>query len=118
MGRWAQARHRGRGGPTSSGFLLPPPVVGDDGAMYQDGLTLRMVTYGEFTQDAPAVNLGYRLGHSGAYDEATVVGTATDVLVFSPVVVGQEWDWRMRFCDGSGNPLSDWGDVQTLTVLP
>jgi hypothetical protein len=113
MGRWAQAQRRGTA--QNAVTALPPFTsdfdISDDSA---GGGFIDIV----MTGDPGSFNFWQAEGYADAFPEEFQTGEPAAVDEHAIVtgivgaVAGQPFSVRARFCDDSGNPLSQWSAYQ------
>ncbi len=117
MGKWAQYRYRGRGATAAA--LIDPPIHPDQVNTGQIGTEqVDLFTYGPFPDGASTVQVQYRTHGSSTWIDGADVGADTEVLLISGTVVDDEYDFQARWMDSFDNPISDWSDTWSLTIVP
>lgn len=113
MGRWAQARKRGGGGPgVTPAFALTPPVPETDFNVSVSGFEID----GNGLATCVASALLYRIAEHGTDDwEPAVQGPcdeATTIVLSAP---SGFWDVQAAWSDGVSQ-VSDWSDTVNVEV--
>jgi hypothetical protein len=115
MGRWSQYRHRGRGNP-SAPALLDVPVTPDDFDPHGAGLALAVDAGNPFTQDAPLIELQYRILFTSVWTAGNYLAVGASVNLVSPAVLDDVYEVQARFVDSGHVPLSDWSPSVIVTI--
>jgi len=104
MGRWAQARKRGRGSDIAA-FPMEPPVLETDYQVVAGDDEWRLLTVDPY--NSPAVNLEVEQVFNGGAPSSSEYAPGSDVLLHAAVST-DTLDVRARWVDGSSGALSAW----------
>jgi len=118
MGRWAQYRHRGRGGSAPGVSFISPPVHPDEVSAYQDGTDVNAITTAPWPDGAVTAEFMWRQVPSSVWIEGVQIGVDTSVLLASGFTDGDEVEVRVRWLDVDSNPISDWGTTFSVLITP
>lgn len=113
MGRWAQYRHRGRGGSAPAAFLLPPPSA-EDFYAFSETANIAITMQTPCPEGADEVGVRYRKVGDEAWTAAEEC-QCDDTSNVTPLCdLGDSYEVQIRWLDNTMAPISDWSNSNVV----